>query len=151
MKKLPVAILFVILSVNVFGQFVAIMEVKEPIDGLCNQNKVYALFPMLKGQYEAECPVSKDEILKRLNTEVQFLKENPKFRGKGMIGVIVNCKGLLVQVKMSNKTKSEELDKQMMAVFESLKEWKPGRLEGTKVDSSQLFSFKIKKGVVTWD
>ncbi|HCZ35026.1 MAG TPA: hypothetical protein DHV26_03780, partial [Cytophagales bacterium] len=64
------------------------MEVKEPIDGLCNDKEVYALLPMLKGQEEAVCPVTKEQILERLNNEVQFIKDNPKYSDKGMIGII---------------------------------------------------------------
>jgi hypothetical protein len=30
-----------------------------------------------------------------LNTEVSFLKDNPKFKDKGMIGLVINCKGIL--------------------------------------------------------
>lgn len=133
------------------AQFVARMEVKEPIHGICDKDEVYALFPGFGGQEEAVCPVSKDEILKRLNSEVQFLKDNPKFGGKGMIGVIINCKGEVVQCKMDNKTKSPELDKQIEAVFNSLGEWKAGKLNEKDVDSSKLFSFKIKNGKVSFD
>ena len=127
------------------------MEVKEPIEGLCDQNAVYALFPMFEGQEEAVCPLSKNEILKRLNTELLFLLAHPKFSGKGMIGLVINCKGEVVQCKMDNKTKSQELDKQIEAVFNSFKDWKAGRLSGKEVDSSKLYSFKIKKGIVMFD
>ena len=144
-------ILFLLISTNSFSQFVAKMEVKEPIEGLCNSKDVYALLPMLQGQEEVICPITKDEILKRLNEEVSFLKNNPKFSGKGMIGLIINCKGQLLQCKMDNKTKSEELDKQIEEVFKTLGEWKAGKLDGKEVDSSKLFSFKIKKGQFVWE
>ncbi len=144
-------IFFLLISTNSFGQFVAKMEVKEPIEGLCNPKEVYALLPMLQGQEEAICPVTEDEILKRLNEEVQFLKDNPKFSGKGMIGLIINCKGQVLQCKMDNKTKNAELDKQIEKVFNSLGEWKAGKLNGEEVDSSKLFSFKIKKGKFVWE
>jgi len=150
MKRIIFGILITLFSINASAQFVAKMEVKEPIEGICNEKEVYALLPF-DGQEKAICPVSENDILKRLNSEIQFLKDNPKFKGKGMIGLIINCKGEVVQCKMDNKTKSAELDKQIEEVFNSLGEWKAGKLNGKKVDSSVLYSFKIKKGKITFD
>ena len=151
MKRIIFGLLISFFSINVSAQFVATMEVKEPIAGICNEKEVYALFSMLEGQEEAICPVYKDELLKRLNSEVQFLLDNPKFKGNGMIGLVINCKGEVVQCKMDNKTNSTELDTQIEAVFNSLGDWKAGKLNGNKVDSSILYSFKIKKGKITFD
>lgn len=151
MKKLIFGVFISLISISASAQFVAKMEVKEPIEGICDANEVYALFPMMDGQDEAICPVSKEEILKRLNAEVQFLKDNPKYKDKGMIGLIINCKGEVVQCKMDNKTKSPELDKQIEAVFNSLGDWKAGKLNRKKVDSSKLYSFKIQKGEIVFE
>jgi|SRR6218665_109654 len=150
MKKTILILVSGLLSLTASAQFVAKLEVKEDIPGICDKNEVYALFPGFDGQVEAVCPVTKDEILKRLNTEVQFLKDNPKYKDKGMMGLIINCEGEVVQCKMDNKTKSEELDKQIEAVFNSLGVWKNGTLNGKAVDSSQLFSFEIKNGKFTF-
>lgn len=150
MKQI-LCILFVTSCSTVFAQFVAKMEVKEPIEGICNDKEVYALFPSFKGQTEAECPATKQQILERLNTEIKFIKENPNYDGKGMIGIIINCKGEVVQCKMDNKTKDPELDKQIEEVFNSLGAWKAGKLGKKQVDSSRLFSFKIKKGEFTFE
>ncbi len=150
MKKVILILLTTFIVHTISAQFVARMEVKEDIPGICDKNNVYALFP-LKGQEAAKCPVTKEEILIRLNAEVQFLKDNPGYEDKGMIGLIINCKGEVVKCKMDNKTKSTELDKQIENVFNSLGDWKPGKLNGKKVDSSRLFSFKIKNGVFTFD
>lgn len=149
MHKLILIALSLLSTSSVSAQFVATLEITESIEGICNEKEVYALFPMLDGQEEAVCPVTKDEIFKRLNQEVAFLKENPKYKGKGMIGIIINCNGEVVQCKMDNKTGSEELDKQIEEVFSTLGNWKAGKLSGREVDSSQLFSFKIKKGEIT--
>ena len=146
MRSLVLSMVFLILVVNASAQFVAKMEVKEKIEGLCSANDVYAILPMFEGQEEAVCPVSPDEILTRLNSHVQFLTNNPKHNDKGMIGLVINCRGEVVQVKMDNKTKSPELDRQIEAVFASLGDWKPGKVNGKEVDSSKLYSFKIKKG-----
>jgi hypothetical protein len=151
MKQLVLTLIFCTIITIVNGQFVARMEVKEDIPGLCDRNEVIAVLPGLKDQEAAVCPVSKKEILDRLNTEVQFVKDNPKFNGKGMIGLIVNCKGDVVQCKMDNKTKSEELDRQIEAVFHNLGSWKPGKLSNRDVDTSNLYSFRIKNGKFLFD
>ena len=146
-----ITLFFLTICLTSPAQFVAKMEVKEPIPGLCSDNDVYALFPSFKGQEQAICPVSEDQILERLNTEVKFLVDNPKYDDKGMIGLVINCKGEVVQCKMDNKTRSPELDSQIEAVFNSLGEWKPGKLKRKEVDTSRLFSFVIKNGKVTFD
>lgn len=151
MKKIIFTAFVAMITFSASAQFVARMEVKEDIPGICDKNEVYALFPSLKGQKEAVCPISEKEIAKRLNAEVQFLKDHPKFKGKGMMGLIINCKGEVVQCKMDNKTKSKELDEQIESVFNNLGEWKPGKLNKKAVDSSRLFSFKIKKGKLSFD
>lgn len=151
MKRIFLLIVVSLVSIETTAQFVATMEVKEPIKGVCNQKEVFALFPMLDGQDEAVCPVSNDEILKQLNTQILFLRENPRHRDKGMIGLVINCKGKLVRCKMDIKTKNELLDEQIETVFNSLGDWKAGKLNGKYVDSNRLFSFKIKKGKMIFD
>jgi hypothetical protein len=147
---------FLMLVISIFGltvsaQFVAKMEVKEDIPGICDKNEVYALFPSFKGQKEAVCPLTEDEILKRLNAEVTFLKDKPTYQDKGMIGLVINCKGAVVKCKMDNKTQSPDLDIQIEVVFNSLGSWKAGKLNGKTVDSSRLFSFEIKNGTITFN
>lgn len=149
LKRLAITALVACIGITASAQFVAKMQLTEDIEGICDKDEVYALFPSLKGQIEAECPLTIEEIQQRLNAEVQFLKDNPKYKGKGMIGLVINCEGEVVQCKMDNKTKSEELDAQIEAVFNSLGVWKAGKLEGSKVDSSRLFSFTIKKGKIS--
>ncbi|HCZ35027.1 MAG TPA: hypothetical protein DHV26_03785, partial [Cytophagales bacterium] len=63
----------------------------------------------------------------------------------------INCKGQVVQCKMDNKTKSADLDKQIELVFNSLGQWTAGKLDSKEVDTSKLFSFKIKKGQFYFD
>jgi hypothetical protein len=151
MKKTGLILLTTLLGLTASAQFVAKMEVKEDIPGICDKNEVYALFPSFEGQEEAVCPMTKEEILQKLNSEVTFLKDNPKYKDKGMIGLVINCKGEVVKCKMDNKTKSTELDKQIEAVFNTLGSWKAGRLNGKEVDTSRLFSFKIKNVKFTFD
>jgi len=151
MKKTILTVLIGLMGLTASAQFVARLEVTEDIPGVCDKDDVYVIFPSLDGQEKAVCPISEDEIVKRLNSEIDFLKTNTKYKGKGMIGLIVNCKGEVVKCKMDNKTRSEELDKQIEIVFNSLGDWKAGKLNGKDIDSSLLFSFKIKKGVITFD
>jgi hypothetical protein len=150
MSRILLTLCLSTIYITVSAQFVAKMEVKEPIPGLCNDQEVYALFPSLKGQVEAVCPVTKDQILERLNNEVQYLKDNPKYDDKGMIGLVINCKGEVVKCEMDNKTRTPELDRQIEEVFNSLGKWTSGKLNGKEVDTSRLFSFKIKNGKITF-
>jgi hypothetical protein len=151
MKRIILILMATVLGLTVSAQFVAKMEVKEDIPGICDKNEVYALFPSFKGQKQAVCPVSKEEILKRLNSEVTFINDHPKYDDKGMIGLIINCKGDVVKCKMDNKTQNAELDKQIETVFNSLGNWKAGKLNGKEIDSSRLFSFTIKNGQFKFD
>ncbi len=150
MKRIILTGIIGLVGISASAQFVAKMEVKEDIPGICDKDEVYALFPSFDGQDEAVCPISEEELLKRLNTEVPFLKENPKFKAKGMMGLIINCKGDVIQCKMDNTTGNKELDKQIEAVFSSLGEWKAGKLDGKDVDSSVLYSFTVKKGKINF-
>jgi hypothetical protein len=148
MKKIMLLSFAVIICFASAGQFVARMEVKDTdtLTGVCDRKNVYTLFPMFQGQEEAVCSVYKDEMEEKLNTEVSWLKDNPKQTDKGMVSIIISCKGEVVRCETDNKTKSEELDKQILAVFPALKTWKPGKLNGKEVDSLTLWSFEIKKG-----
>lgn len=123
------------------------LELKEPIPGVCNPSQIYSLSPLFgKGQVKAKYKLTEQEIEEKLNNDLQFLKDNPSYNDKGMMGIIINCKGELVQAKMDNKTQSSELDQQIEAIFNEFKKWQPGSLNGNPVDSSLLFSFTIKNG-----
>lgn len=145
MKHLIVSSLLMLWSVWGQAQFVAKAEVKEKLDGLCDKDNVYALLPF-DGQVEASCGLTDEEILDKLNAEVQYIKDNPKFKFKGMVELIINCKGEVLLYKMDNKTSDPVLDEQILAVFKQLVNWKAGTLDGKAVDSIVLFSFEIKKG-----
>jgi len=149
MKIIFFIVLLILSCLFSSAQFVAKMEAKEPIPGVCNIKNIIVPFPTFKGQEAAISPLNKKEIESRLNSEVKFLSENPTFTDKGMIGLIVNCKGEVVRCKMDNKTQNAELDKQIETVFHSLGEWKAGKLNGKTVDTSNLFSFTIENGILT--
>ncbi len=146
--KIALSLCLLLTSLSLSAQFVAKMEIKEPIKGLCNEKDVYAILP-IGDQKEAICPVSEEEIARRLDSTVVFLKEHQDFKGKGMVSVIINCKGEVVKCEMDNKTKDPELDKQIVAVFAVLGQWKAGKIGKKEVDSVKLFSFEIKNGKIS--
>jgi hypothetical protein len=151
MKNLLIAVFGIMAWNTTSAQFIAVVEMKEPLEGICNNDEVYALFPGLTGQVAAESEVSKEELLKMLN-EIPFLTANPKFKAKGMISFFVNCEGEMLGCEMDrkNSTGNAELDAQIVEVFKKLKTWKPGTLNGNNVDSSLLYSFEVRKGKITF-
>lgn len=135
---------------NSFDDMLAILQIDEPIAGVCNNSKIVAILPFPGGsQIKAEPSMTDEEIEKALNEEVVFLKDNPEVEDKGMVGLIVNCKGKMVQCKIDNKTQNPELDKQIVAIFSRLEKWKPGTVKGKPIDTSVLYSFTIKDGKIT--
>ncbi len=148
MKNIFLIFVLFILSVTAHAQLVAKAEIKDKIDGICDNKNVYTLLPMFGDQVEAVCPEPDSTIEKRLNDEVEFLKDKPKYNDKGMVNIIINCKGEVVQCKIDNETKSPVLDEQIVAVFKTLTSWKAGKLNGKEVDSLRLWSFEIKKGKI---
>lgn len=61
-----------------------------------------------------------------------------------MVSLIINCKGELVRCEIDNKTKSPELDSQIVAVFAELKLWTAGKINEKPFDTVVLYSFTIK-------
>jgi len=55
----------------------------------------------------------------------------------------------LVRYEIDNKTKSPELDNQIVAVFAELKTWTAGKINDKAVDTSVLYSFKINNGKIS--
>jgi hypothetical protein len=145
MKRTLTFILGILISHLASAQFVAKMQLKEPIKGLCS-NDVYTLLPSFKGQKEPICPVSVEDITKRLNQEVTYLKDSSNYDDKGMVDIIINCKGEVVKCEIDNKTKNPILDQQIVSVFNTLGNWTPGKLNKRNVDCAKLWSFKIKDG-----
>ena len=149
MKRIFIVLLLIQLCTFSYSQMVAKVEIKEKIDGLCDIKNVYSLFPMFGDQIEAVCSVPDSIIQEKLNNEVEFLKDKPNYKDKGMVSIMINCKGEVVQCKIDNKSKSSVLDEQVVAVFKTLTSWKAGKLNGKEVDSLKLWSFEITKGKLT--
>jgi hypothetical protein len=132
------------------SNMVARMEVKEPIKGVCDNANIIAVLPFPgSGQVSAVAPETEQQITAELNAKVSFLKDKPTYEDKGMVSLIVNCKGELVKCEIDNKTKSPELDSQVVAVFALLKTWTPAKVKNQSVDSVVLYSFTIKNGKIT--
>ena len=73
MKRLMVLLVLVASYNSVTAQLMSKMDIKTPIDGICNDKEVYALFPSIDtDQIEAVSPISKAEILDKLNSDVAF-------------------------------------------------------------------------------
>lgn len=131
------------------ASMIAVMEIKEPIEGVCDQDRVISILPFLdKGQVKAIAPKSKLEIQQDLNTTIEFLQSHLDYEDEGMVSLIINCKGELVQSETSKQTQNSELDKQILVVFSELKEWTPGKLNYQAVDTVVLYSFKIENSKV---
>ena len=129
---------------------VARMEVKVPIKGVCDNNNVIVILPFPgSNQVGAVAPITKEELLEALNTKVSFLADKPDYQDKGMVNLIVNCKGELVRCKIDNETKSPELDKQIVAVFAGMKIWTAGSIDSIAFDTVLLYSFTIVDGKIS--
>ncbi len=152
MKKQLLFILALISCCVVKAQFVATMEVKEPIEGVCNQNGVYVILPIgSKKQVKAKSKLSDQEMEARFNA-LSYWKEHTEFEKNITFNLIINCKGKQVRQWFNNddnKTKDEVLNQQLLEVVASFKEWKPATIKKKKVDSSLFISIEIKDGKVT--
>lgn len=151
MKKVFILLLILGVNTTVYSQFVATIEMKEEVEGVCNQNEVFVLFGMLPDQEDAKCPIGKEALLLKLNNETEYLKNYPKYKSKGSVDVLVNCKSEVVQVKVDFKNLDKKLESQLEDIFRNLGAWEAGKLNGKEVDSKTLFSFKIKKGKIFYD
>jgi len=148
MKVITTCLFLLIFSFASTAQFVAKVQMKDSIEGICDHDNVYSLFDGFDGQVSAECSVSKNQMEKQLNEELTFLKEHPKFKGKGMIGFFINCEGEVVQCDIDNETGKPELDAEILRIFQTYTEWKHGTFNGKAVDTHELFSYEIKKGKI---
>lgn len=148
MKKIFFVLVCTMISFSSFSQFVARAAIKEDIPGICDRKNVFTLLEMLEGQKEAVCSVKDADIEKMLADSVLYLKDKAGYNDKGMVSIIINCKGDVVKCEIDNKTKSPELDEQVVSVFKKLTFTKPGKLNGKSVDSLRLWSFEIKDGKI---
>jgi hypothetical protein len=154
-KLLLVSILSLLYNLSSAQQMAMTMEVKGDVTGLCDQSKVYTLYMMKyfsgNSAIEGNYPLSNEQLTSKLNEEISFLKKKPKHKDKFGVRIIVNCKGEVVSIEFENKTKSKELDEEILKIFRSLEGWTAGRFNGELVDSTKPYYFKIKAGEIEMD
>lgn len=128
------------------AQIVAIREMKAPVEGVCDNAKVYAML-LFEGQKMQQCSMTKTEVEELLNRTVTYVRDNPKFKLKKheSVSTMVNCKSELVAVELD--TKSAEFNQQVIEAFRTMNAtWTAGTLNGKPVDSVDLWGIEIKKG-----
>ena len=149
MKRIIQVIFFLSISCYSYGQMV--MSVEGVIaDNVCNPNNIYFLTG-LNNTSKAK-PVESIEIIqKRLNDTISFVKDNPSFEGKPAIQFAVNCKGEIGGgFHVVTKSGDDELDKELMEFFKTVKEWNAGKINKKKtVDSWYMWRLEIKDGNIT--
>ncbi len=134
-----------------FSNFVARMEVKEPIQGVCDNSNVIVILPFPNnGQEKAQCPKSKEDLIKELNDKAEYLKSNPNYNDSASLTVIINCEGDMVRCQLDRKTQKPEIDQQIISVFQNLKKWVPGKINKKPIDTVELYSIKIKNGIISF-
>lgn len=144
--KTTLVIFFAIISVNASSQIIATIQLKEPIEGICDNEKIYALYSGFTGQEVPKCSISLEEMQKILNEKLQFLKDNPSYKGNGKVSVFINCEGEPLNWSISISPINETLDKELLEIFGQFTNWTAGRLNNETVDSYKLISLEIKKG-----
>ncbi|MCJ8290427.1 MAG: hypothetical protein HRT58_12240 [Crocinitomicaceae bacterium] len=149
MKKTLITFGLMLIALTARTQLIATVQMDETVEGICNHDEVFSLYSGWEGQVEPKCSLNKEEMEAILNETLQFLKDNPKFKSKGMVGVFINCEGIALKWEVSVKSKKSELDEQIIKVFETFNDWESGTLNGKAVDSHELFSYQIKKGTLT--
>ncbi|WP_300666282.1 protein S100 [Fluviicola sp.] len=122
---------------------------RKKIEGMCVPAKdVFELYNGNEGELEPKCSVSKEELIEMLNKELSFLKNNPDFKGRGMVSVLINCEGRAVgwgEVVVKNKELNEEI---LTFLIKQNFEWEPGYFKDKAIDSLFSFSYQVVRGVL---
>lgn len=151
MERLIFLSLLLATYISASAQLVAIREMKEPVEGVCDNTKVHAVL-IFDGQKQQQCSMTKAEIEELLNRNVTYMKTDPKFKLKKheSVSTLVNCKGELVLVELD--TKSAEFNQQVCGTFRTMgATWTAGHINGKTVDSVELWGIEIKKGRIVLD
>ena len=150
MKQFLTFTFIFILFSSCLSQMTAKVQLKEPIEGICDNDNIYSLMDFQEGQIEAEPNLSEGQIEKELNNSIKFLDKYPKYKGKGIVSIFINCKGESLKVTSQVlKKRNTELENELIEYFKLITKWKPGTYYKKTVDSDRTYSFKIKKGLLT--
>lgn len=150
MKRLITLTFLLFTSFLCTSQIIATVELEEPIEGMCGET-MYALFSGFDAQEQPKCNLSEEELVKLMNEKIEYLKSNPKAKGKGIMGLYINCKGEVIEAKSGLKNGDSELSEQIVKFLLENGKWEPGVFNGKKVDCSELIGIKIKKGIIYLD
>ena len=149
MKRIIQVLFFLSVSCYSYGQMIMSAE-GVTADNVCKPNNIYFLTGLNK-ESRAKPVEAIETIQKRLNETISFAKDNPSFEGKSSIQFAVNCKGEIGGgFHIVTKSGNDELDKELMEFFETVKEWNAGKINKKKtVDSWYMWRLEIKDGNIT--
>ena len=149
MKCIIQVLFFLLVSCYSYGQMIMSAE-GVTADNVCKPNNIYFLTGLDKSVRAS--PVEAIEtIQKRLNETISFTKNNSSFEGKPAIQFAVNCKGEIGGgFHIVTKSGNDELDKELMEFFKTVKKWNAGKISKKKtVDSWYMWRLEIKDGNIT--
>lgn len=148
-KKI-VGITFLLLSfIHITSQTVITITIKDPPPGLCDVNSIYSLYAPFGNQVEAKSSSAKSEIQNLLNSKLKILKEDLKYKDKGTVTLLINCKGEVLRCTCKTHKKNEKMERELSSFFNTLSGWTAGTYHKKAVDSELCYTFKIKKGAIS--
>ncbi len=124
------------------------VQLKKVVPEMCVPSKqVFELYNGNPDEIEPKCSITKEELIELLNSDLEFLKNNPEFKGRGMISVIINCDGKVIGWAEVVKSRNDELNKEILAylVLKNF-EWEAGQYKEEHIDSVYSFSYQIVRG-----
>ena len=146
-----IVLVFFLLSVTCYSYSQMIMSAEGVVaDNVCKPNNIYFLTG-LNEESRAKPVEAIETIQKRLNETISFARNNSSFEGKPAIQFAVNCKGEIGGgFHIVTKSGNDELDKELMEFFNTVKEWNAGKINKKKtVDSWYMWRLEIKNGSIT--
>lgn len=132
------------------AQFIATVELKEPIDGMCSET-MFALFSSLDNQQQAKLNMTDQELIALMNEKIPSLKTNLKFKADAVMAFYINCESEVIKTSSGLKDKTSQLSIEIEKFLAETGSWTAGKYQNENVDCSELIAIKIKKGVIYLD
>ena len=143
MRKFLHVIVLLLISNYSFGQMIMNAVGISP-ENACNPASVYFLM-----ENRARPIENKDSIEVNLNSYVKFAKENPTFSGNPSIQFVVNCRGEIGGgFHVVTSSGNDNLDQELVAFFQTVKEWQAGKIRKKTVDSWYMWRLEVKTGYI---